>query len=216
MKGFLEEACIVGFLLLFTSCTNHYKTLQPTTHPAVVKTQLTSVFYHQEKVQVFDTGIRFRKYYASGLLVIKPEANEQYRIVMTSKLGSKIFDFNLGKEEFVVNFIIEPLNKKLLLNVLKKDLQLLTNSYLKPDKLVALTDTTSESTVYRIKAEKAYRHFEYDNSSGHLTKIERGSKRKARTVVDLSDYKNGLHNRIELKHLQFKLELTLKRLRTHQ
>lgn len=201
-------------LYLCSSCTNHYQHLQPTDQPVVVKEQLTSIFYGHEKAQVFDTGIRFRDYYVSGLLVVKAEENERYRIVMTSKLGSKIFDFNLGKEHFVVNFCIDQLDRKLVLNILKKDLRLLTNSYLQPENVTAFTDTLADNTVYRIKTKKGYRHFKYDNSSGHLMKIERGSKRKAKTVVDIGSYQNDLPDKIELRHLQIKLELMLKRLNT--
>lgn len=207
---------ILHFAVLYflSACTNHYKNLQPSTQPPVKKEQLISIFYGQEKAQVFDTGIRFRNFYASGLLIIKAEEKERYRIVMTSKLGSKIFDFNLGKEHFEVNSCIEQLDRKIVLNILKKDLGLLTTSYLKPEKKVALTDSPGQTTIYRIKAEKAFRHFYYDDHSGNLTKIERGSKRKARTVVEFNDYKNGLPDKIDLKHLQIKLELSMKRLRT--
>ena len=212
LRFYILHFAVLHFLL--PACTNHYQHLSPIAQAPITKNQLTSIFYGQEKAQVFDTGIRFRDFYASGLLVVKAEANERYRIVMTSKLGSKIFDFSLGKEHFAVNYCIEQLNRKIVLNILKKDLRLLTNSYLELEKKVVLADTLGESTVYRIKVPKAYRHFYYDNASGHLIKIERGSKRKARTVVDMADYKNDLPNRIELKHLQFRLELSLKRLKT--
>lgn len=211
LQFYILHFAVLHFL---SACTNQYQHLSPTTQPPIAKKQLTSIFYGQEKAQVFDTGIRFRDFYVSGLLVVKAEEKERYRIVMTSKLGSKIFDFNLGKEHFEVNDCIEQLNRKIVLNILKKDLRLLTNSYLEPENKVVLADTLRQSTVYRIKAAKAFRHFHYDNITGHLMKIERGSKRKARTVVDIGDYKNGLPNRIDLKHLQIKLELSLKRLKT--
>ena len=201
---------IVWILLFSAGCGDTYQGMEALEAPTEREGGFKSVFYGFEQAFAYDTGVRFRSNYVSGLLFIKPEGEEEYRIAMTTKMGQKIFDFSLDKENFTVNYCVPQLNRKIVLSLLEKDLHLITDSFLEPETLAVFKDELPK-TVYRIKNQKDYLHYHYDDTSEQLVRIERGAKRKPKITATLSDYQDGIPHQIHLDHrLLFKLELDLK------
>lgn len=99
---------------------------------------------------VYKTTIDVLKNHFSGLMVMKAMDSSTHRVVMITEVGLKIFDleFSHGKEP-VVHYIMEPLNRKMLIKTLKNDIGLLIADYSVPPKL--FVDKHSGDVVYRYK-----------------------------------------------------------------
>ena len=65
------------------------------------------------------------KRHFSGLMVVKPLPEEAYRVVFITEVGLKIFDMSFTREEVIVHYFIEAMNKKALVNTLKRDIGLI-------------------------------------------------------------------------------------------
>ena len=60
-----------------------------------------------------------------GIFIVKKLGPKHHRIVFTTELGNKIFDFTFKEDSFKVNQILKELDKKLLINILKSDFKTL-------------------------------------------------------------------------------------------
>lgn len=99
---------------------------------------------------VYKTTIDVLKNHFSGLMVMKAMDSSTHRVVMITEVGLKIFDleFSRGKDP-EVHYIMEPLNRKILIKTLKNDIGLLIADYPFPPQL--LVDKHSGDLVYRYK-----------------------------------------------------------------
>lgn len=105
------------------------------------------------------------------------------------------------------------MNRKLLLNLLEKDLRLLCQT--ESGEAVFLNNENSSSQsadTYRLKTKKEFRYFYY-NEREELVQMDRGSKRKPKVVVKLSDYQEDFPETITFTHQNFALTIKMKRLK---
>ncbi|MGB5556311.1 MAG: hypothetical protein WBM83_16760, partial [Flavobacteriaceae bacterium] len=56
-----------------------------------------------------------------GLLIIKKLGEQHHTIAITTEMGNTLFDFEFQGKDFKINRIIPEMDKKLLINVLKRD-----------------------------------------------------------------------------------------------
>ncbi|MBN2813971.1 MAG: hypothetical protein JXQ80_07820 [Bacteroidales bacterium] len=72
---------------------------------------------------LFNAHIRVFDNHFSGLMVVKPEATDHYRVVFITEVGLKVFDMEFlpGKEP-VVHYVMEAMNRKALVATLKNDI----------------------------------------------------------------------------------------------
>ena len=63
------------------------------------------------------------KNHISGILIIKKISETTHRVVMTSDFGNKMIDFEISENDFKLNYVLEDLNKKMVINFLKNDFQ---------------------------------------------------------------------------------------------
>ncbi len=140
-----------------------------------------------------------------GILIIKKIKKNHHRVVFTTEFGNKIFDFEFVKQKFKVNYIVDKLNRKIIVKALRKDFHLLVNEYnpsiekfIKPKQLIYKT---------RLNKKDNYYHLKKDNKQ--LSKIIRASKRKEKMTIHFNDVTNGIANNIKLKHHNFKMTIQL-------
>lgn len=70
---------------------------------------------------IYKAKINFGEKSFGGIFVVKKFGPEHHRVVFTTELGNKLFDFSFIKNEFRINFILSEMNKKILISLLKKD-----------------------------------------------------------------------------------------------
>lgn len=92
--------------------------MEETHYRSVYFDEPTEDYVYKSSVDVF--GKHF-----GGILILKKINDKDYRIVMTTEFGNKIFDFLNKNSSWETLFIVEPLNKKMVVKALRKDFDFL-------------------------------------------------------------------------------------------
>jgi hypothetical protein len=197
-------------LCSFCSCSNAYQHLHPISHKKAELKSFSSIFKNQTKATVFNTSLTFKNYFASGLMVIKPLENQHFRIVFTAKMGQTLLDTELTPTDFIIKKSIPQLDRKLLFKLLEKDLRMICDEPI--GEAVLLKNENKKGVVFRLKTKKGYRYF-YENEMGeYFEKIEHGTKRRPKVVVDLEQYQNDFPEKITFVHKGLPLENVMEKI----
>lgn len=157
----------------------------------------TAIFFYSPyftdaaKDYVFKASIDAYSRSFGGILIIKKISPITHRVVMTTEFGNRVFDFEISEEQgFKKNYILEALDKKPILALLKTDFSLLVNNkfkyfdkYTNIDKEYLTTELNKQKvhitlekgqlTAYRIlKNRRPYLNIHFDASAGDFpTKV---------------------------------------------
>ena len=82
-------------------------------------------FSNSNQDYVYKAHIEVYNHNFGVLFILKKIAEKQHRIVFTTEMGNTLFDFSFNNEDFKVNYILDDLNKKILINILRKDFKAL-------------------------------------------------------------------------------------------
>jgi hypothetical protein len=163
-----------------------------------------------DSTQWFNMQIDFRKNHFSGMLLIKSTGKDIYRTVFTTHFGMSVFDFEFSKEAFRVNYCLEALNKKRLLQTLENDFHILL--FLNPemdDNGSVIYKNKTDSALEVDKAGKYY--YLKNNDSQELLKIE--APRFINSLHYLfSDYQNRFPAVIQIRHSHIGLKMQLEKM----
>src|ERR1035437_4022081 len=106
------------FFLLLACGKSPYRSLQASTANSAClnkfKPAISSILYN--------THVNVIGKHLSGLMIIKRMRDSTIRVVFSSEMGVKFFDFEYSGIGFKVVYCMEQLNKKVVINQLKKDL----------------------------------------------------------------------------------------------
>lgn len=199
MRSFL----LISSILFISACnTNPYKSLNVINNISPTRIDLENPF-SSGKSLLFKTKVNIYKHYLSGLLVIK-QKNESKRVIFTSEVGMKFFDFEFTPDTFIVHHCIEQLNKKAVLKTLEEDLGLtiLHNVNNKEYDVVQVNPF-----VYRRIKEDEYFYFETVGKK--LKKIEKTTNKKSKVVVTFEQYDADVPEIILIHHNDIKLDIEL-------
>ena len=97
-------------------------------------------------------------------------------MVLTTDFGNKLLDFEISENSFKVNFIVDNLNKKLIINTLENDFRTL----LQVNHNVMKTYKTKNEIIYQTQ-NKLY--FYNDLITNNLSKIIKTNKRKEKVIL---------------------------------
>ncbi len=115
---------LLMFIFCFSGCSfglleGYQKTEQVSMAPV-------SWFKTDSDHLLMTTTIDMMKNHFSGIMVIKTLTNGGYRVIFITEVGLKIFDMEFVPGETVkVHYIMDALNKKILIRTLSADLKLL-------------------------------------------------------------------------------------------
>lgn len=160
-------------------------------------------FSDLSKDYVYKANIEFYDHNFGGLFIVKKLGDQQHRIVFTTEMGNKIFDFSFNANDFKVNFILDELDKKMLINILKNDFKVLITENLKASN----SFVNNEQTIHEVDIDgKTYFYF-YSQS---LNKIVNVPHRKAKVTFLFKDINDNIVERIQIMHSNIKLNINLK------
>ncbi|MDX1278646.1 hypothetical protein [Oceanihabitans sediminis] len=160
-------------------------------------------FSNTNKDYVYKANIEVYNNSFGGLLIIKKTGEQKHRIVFTTEMGNKLFDFLFEKDNFKVNYILEELDRKILIQVLKKDFQVLVTKNLKTQEAFTSNNQTVKKTTL---ANKNYYYFE----TPKLTKVIRANSRKEKVRFLFTEINDNIAEHIEIVHTNIKLKINLK------
>ncbi|MCE3279166.1 MAG: hypothetical protein K0S44_1357 [Bacteroidetes bacterium] len=162
---FISSACHLG----------HYNRLKKieansTTSPAPIFGDNFNSFLFKTNITVYGKDF-------SGLLVTKQMSPKNYRVIFTTELGMKIFDFEFKDTSFTLHYCVPQFNRPKLISTIQEDIKILLMNDLKNKTFEKLADNKGIYRIYRSKTDKMYDYYFIEESTNHLTKIEHSKKR---------------------------------------
>ncbi len=177
---------------------------------ATARQTCIETFRPKFKTVLYNSHINVVGKHLSGLLLIKTMPDSSKRVVFTNEMGVKFFDFEFTSTGFNVKYVIKQLNKKVVINELKKDIGLVLFYNLK---MTDIKYQNSENELYfGFKSGKEINYYITDKNCEHLLKIENASAKKKKMTIDLTDYKAGLPDSVYITHHNFEFNISLKQI----
>src|SRR5690606_16993479 len=109
------------FIVLFSSCSTYTKNFVSERANEKFTPHYLEDFYEGSfkiSIEAFDNHF-------GGILVAKKLEKNHFRFAFINEFGGKLLDFELIDKELKLNYAIEQLNRKIILNMLEKDFALL-------------------------------------------------------------------------------------------
>jgi hypothetical protein len=164
---------------------------------------MTSSWYH---ASVDVTGNHW-----SGLVLIKSMPDSSHRVVFTNEAGLTFFDFGFSKDgKLKIYFMIKKLNKKLVVQTLGKDFELILGEPFRKGPLQSWD--TGQEVYFGVKQKKETAYFITSKDCASLQRLEWGDARKRRVSVKISGPGYPSPEKIELTHHTFALRIALTRI----
>lgn len=193
---------LISICFIFFGCASFPK--KNNFAPIVVTSNIINPYFanpnqdyiYKANIEVYDNAF-------GGIFIVKKIGDQHHRIVFTTEMGNKLFDFTFNKDDFTVNYILDDLNKKILINVLKKDFKVLITEHLIAEKNYVITDEIIKKTSLD---NKTYYYFE----SPEITKIIRANSHKEKVRFLFTDLNDNIAKHIEIIHSNIKLKINLK------
>ncbi len=200
------RSLIISLVVLSTvSCASY----QSRNHFLAIETPLTTVvnpyFSDSSKDYIYRADLSIYKRNFSGILILKKTGEAEHRVVFTTEMGNKIFDFTFSNERFTINYILDDIDKEFIINILKMDFKALTQE----NHSIADSYSSGEKMVYKTVIEDNG-HFYFFDSGHKLSKIVRSKKRKEKVIFLFSETTGQNANGIEIIHQNIALSIVLK------
>jgi len=154
-------------------------------------------YVYKAKIDVYNKSF-------GGIFIVKKIAERNHRVVFTTEMGSKIFDFSFEHDNFKVNYILEEMNKKMLLNILEKDFRVLVREH----ESILSKSVKENSTLLETKiVNKKYFYTFKDEKLNSISRVNMG-KEKVRFIF--SEIIDITAKNIQILHHNIKLTINLK------
>lgn len=162
---------------------------------------------NNEEISLFNAVIDVYGNTISGIMAIKQESDDKFRILFTTVAGPKLLDMYITKDNYEVIYAVKKLNKKIILKLFQKDFALVTGLYF--DK--SYFDMPKEE--YRIPLNKKDTAIYHAGMTGEYFNINKAEyKGKKKILFDaVYEYDKYTIEKIVLQHYNFKMTITLNR-----
>jgi len=158
---------------------------------------ITKDYVYKANIAVYDKSF-------GGLFIVKKIAKGNHRIVFTTEMGAKIFDFSFHKDEFKVNYVLDEMNKKILLNILERDFRVLVRENEK-----AISKSIKDNSEL-FETEIVNKNYYYLFNEDILRSITRANNGKEKVVFLFSKISDATAKNIQILHKNIKLTINLK------
>lgn len=201
----LTGSCLIPLLMACGS----YPKKQNFEEDITEKFEINNPFFSDSKKDyVYKADIKVLKNSYSGIFIVKKIGIEHHRIAFTTEMGHKLFDFEFESKKFKINYILPEMNKKVLINVLKRDFYALIK-----EKSLRLNGYSKEK-LRMIETELLNRKHYYIFDDEELKKIVRISNGKAKVTFLFSGINDNIVESIQIKHLKIEFNIYLKRIKS--
>lgn len=203
MKLLFRISCIL--LLLLTSCgsnsvVKNYKTV------ALDKSIFEIPYFSNPEMDyVYKTNISVYGKELTGIFIAKKINDTTHRVVLTTEFGNKLLDFEISETDFKVHFILEELDRKILINTLVTDFRLiLRNRYMINNQF-----DNDKEIVYESIDNNKINYLFISKATNKISKIVHSSKRKAIINIFYTSKNDIFAENIIIQHHTIKLKIEL-------
>lgn len=138
----------------------------------------------------------------SGIVVSKKINSNHYRFAFLNEFGAKMLDFELENQGVKMHYAIEQLDKKIILNLLQKDFNLLFNENNK------IIQTFNSKEFKILETEINRKSVYYFLKNGSLQKTVMTSRKKEKINLQYN-YKGTEFPDVEISHRKVKIKIYL-------
>ncbi|BDS15642.1 hypothetical protein [Aureispira anguillae] len=200
---------LISWVLFLVGC-GAPKQLQPLSKGQVVtlsKDNFKPIFKDNFKSFLFKTTMAYGdKFEQGGMLMLKQLSEGNYRTVFMTKFGMTLFDFEFGKNGFVVHKVLKEMNKKVFLKIIEEDIEMLLARDLLGQKATFFEQDNPLKKQRIIKTTLNQKtHFLVQNQHQQLTEIHK----KRAVSISLSNYVTGIPRAINIQHHNIPLSMKL-------
>lgn len=167
---------LISALFFLSACSTFESAQSQAKKRLAIDYSVENTYFSQlDEEHIFRANLSFFQKEISGLLVIKKTAENAHRVVLTSDFGNTLFDFSIFQSApYQVNYVMPDLNKKMILNFMAKDFQILLNQHF----TMTEKSTNDSLTIYQGKFGKKYMNILVNSATNHLQEIIQSNKRK--------------------------------------
>jgi hypothetical protein len=161
--------------------------------------------------QLYKTQVQVTGKDLSGLLLIKTMPDSSVRVVFSTETGFKFFDFEFsGSSGFKVYYVMKNLDKKVVIQALRNDFELLLMRGLESgaDRIIK----KDSSFYYGFKKGKKTAYYITDSTCSRLLSSELGSSRKKLVTADIIGRSGKIPDSMFIEHHNFNFTIALKKL----
>ena len=195
----------LALLIFVAGCSSAYKSLSTSTGDV----SCIQKFKPRFNSTLYNTQVNVVGKHLSGLLLFKSMPDSSLRIVFSSEMGVKFFDFEFGPGGlFKVHHVMKQLDKKSVINMLKSDFELILIRNKTPENVLIKKD--SSYTWYGFPVNKETHYYITNQACDSLVRIENAMKRKPKVQIVMLDYNNGIPDSIGITHRNFNMDIGLK------
>jgi hypothetical protein len=203
MRYLLLGSC----LFILAGCSSVYKNLQPATGDI----NYIEKFRPDFKNALYKAEIDIISHHLSGLLLIKTLPDSSVRMVFSTEMGIKFFDFEFKPDRgFKVYYIIKQMDKKPVIKTLKKDFELIMLTEKETKSAYLLKD--DNNLYYIFPKQKGSYCYITDLAGTEIKTLEISSPQKPIVQAVMKNYKNGIPDTIGIMHKNFSFTIGLKRI----
>ncbi len=198
----------ISFLSIFGLASCSLKTTEGLRQVHFNKTEVENPYFSNSEIDyVYKAKIEVYGKNFGGILILKKIGPENHRIVFTTEFGSKLFDFQFEGDTFTKHFVVEDLDKKFIVNILKDDFKLLVAE---SAKVIAVYESKNQR-IYKTQADERFNFYFLDDKSEKLTRVVNTSKTKEKVEIDFISSEGKIADTIAIKHNNIKLTIDLEK-----
>ena len=167
-----------------------------------------SVFPEAQGKYLYRAKIKFGENTYSGMMLIKKSADTSYRIAFVTELGLKIFEmefFSNKDTSFILHSCISYMNKKVIINTLRKDFESIFITFAAWKKLRLKPHGNQIIMNYRYQGKRIY----YCKRPNNIYKIVRKRFGFIKEEIEIENIKNPYPYKIVINHKNKDLSITL-------
>ena len=185
----------------FTAC----KTKQVTNGGNFVESIVNPYFSNVEVDYIYQAKIKAFSKDFSGIFIVKKISSNAHRVVLTSDFGNTLVDLTLSENDYKVNYILDDLNKKILIKTLVNDFRILLQT-----EIVAFSKEKIEGQlVYSSGSPSKILKYSYNFINKSLSSISLYKKSKEIVIFDFSEVHENICLNITIEHKNWPITIQL-------
>ena len=140
-----------------------------------------------------------------GIMIMKKVSDSTHRVVLATDFGNKLLDFELSADAHHVNYIVDELDRKIIVRTLVEDLRIL----LSINQTAEEEFRTESAQVYKILSGKNRLYYFKNNSTQLLAKIVKASRTKEKVTFTFDSKNTTFVENITIQHTNIRLRIKL-------
>jgi len=190
-------------LLVFSSCS--LKTTEGLREQVAQVSEIQNPYFsNTSEDYVYKAKLDIYGRYFGGILVVKKLTKNSHRVVFTTELGNRIFDFSYNDDSFTPNYVVDQLDKKLILNILERDFRVLVKEYVKPTSQFS----TDYGNLYQTNDDGRFNFYKFAKDTKRLESIVNTTKTKEKIIFSFEG-DTQIAKQIDITHQSIKFNISL-------